>query len=269
MMSVFFSLVVVSYNAGELITPTLNSILSQDFEDYEIIVKDGLSTDDTLARIPESSKIHVYSEADKGIYDAMNEALSYCNGKYVAFINCGEELYSKDTLRKVYECALKVNMDSSVIYGDLSKKGVIMNQMRKVSMQKLYRTTLCHQTLFYNMEIFKRYGLYDTSLRLCADYEHIIRIFKKGCSFTHCNCIVVNYMGDGVSESRENAETMEKEHKIIFDRYYSSAQQTRYKFFYSILYGSFMVKLRRKIEKSSFGKIPRKMCNFLVRKGIL
>ena len=82
----FFSIIVVSFNAGQTISNTINSILSQTFHDYEIVVKDGLSKDDTLKCIPKSEKIRVYSQDDCGIYDAMNQAIDLSTGKYVCFL---------------------------------------------------------------------------------------------------------------------------------------------------------------------------------------
>ena len=73
----FFSVIVVSLNAGGLIGLTVSSALSQTCDDYEIIVKDGKSTDDTLNNIPEDGRIKLFSEPDRSLYDAMNQAISY------------------------------------------------------------------------------------------------------------------------------------------------------------------------------------------------
>ena len=73
----FFSIIVVCYNAGEELRKTVESIQNQTDTDYEIIVKDGVSTDGSLKQLKEDDRLRIYSSPDKGIYDAMNQAVSY------------------------------------------------------------------------------------------------------------------------------------------------------------------------------------------------
>ena len=93
-----FSVVVVSLNAEKLIRSTLDSVLSQTFEDYEVIVKDGLSTDGTVNQIPSDDRIRVFVQKDTGIYDAMNQATSFTRGKYVLYLNCGDVFASSNVI---------------------------------------------------------------------------------------------------------------------------------------------------------------------------
>ena len=97
----FFSVIVVSLNAGSLIGNTISSVLSQTCNDYEIIVKDGVSTDDTLKHVPSNARIKVYSEPDKSLYDAMNQAITYSSGRYLIFMNCGDTFASRKVLEEV------------------------------------------------------------------------------------------------------------------------------------------------------------------------
>jgi len=87
MYDVTFSIIVVSLNAEKTIGITLNSILEQTCTDYEIVIKDGKSKDNTLGMIPENEKIRIYSESDRSVYDAMNQALDYAKGKFIIFMN--------------------------------------------------------------------------------------------------------------------------------------------------------------------------------------
>ena len=112
-----FSIITVCFNAGEKLKNTLENILAQTYGDFEIIVKDGGSTDKSLESIPEDSRIKVFSEKDKGIYDAMNIAVSQASGDYVIFMNCGDSFYDENVLKNA-----AVNMsdkpDSKIYYGD-------------------------------------------------------------------------------------------------------------------------------------------------------
>lgn len=99
MAHLFFSIVVVSLNPGDKLFSTLQSILDQDYGNFEIIIKDGGSTDGSVQRffgegterkIPADSRIRFFQEPDSGIYDGMNQAVQKVQGQYVLFLNCGD-----------------------------------------------------------------------------------------------------------------------------------------------------------------------------------
>ena len=96
-----FSIVVVCLNAGNKLKMTVESILAQTYGDYEIIVKDGMSSDGCLDDLPEDKRIRVFQEKDRGIYDGMNQAVERAGGEYIYFLNCGDFFYDKDVLRRV------------------------------------------------------------------------------------------------------------------------------------------------------------------------
>ena len=92
-MTPFFSIIVVCLNPGEKLLQTLQSIQKQEFRDYEIVLKDGGSTDGSLQKLdPEQSGLHVVTKPDRGIYDAMNQAVEEAKGHFVFFLNCGMRL---------------------------------------------------------------------------------------------------------------------------------------------------------------------------------
>ena len=113
----FFSIIVVSLNPGERLKQTLNSILEQTYTDYEVIVKDGGSKDVSLDFLKEEGilekhpQIRLIVQPDKSIYDGMNQAVSYVNGKYVQFLNCGDLFYDKTVLEKTAEYIKSKRMD--------------------------------------------------------------------------------------------------------------------------------------------------------------
>ena len=80
---VMFSIVVVCLNEGERLKKTIKNIRKQTYDNYEIIVKDGLSKDGSLETLPEDERIKVYCLKDTGIYDAMNQAVDKVSGDYV------------------------------------------------------------------------------------------------------------------------------------------------------------------------------------------
>ena len=93
--SPFFSVVTVTLNAAEKAAQTARSVLEQTFGDYEYIVKDGGSTDDTVRKLRELGSFNIQVCRDSGIYNAMNQALRCCSGKYVCFLNAGDVFTSE------------------------------------------------------------------------------------------------------------------------------------------------------------------------------
>ena len=87
-----FSIITVTYNAAAVVEPTLRSIISQSYNNYEFILVDGGSSDDTVSKVRESGvkASHIVSERDKGLYDAMNKGIRLATGDYLCFLNAGD-----------------------------------------------------------------------------------------------------------------------------------------------------------------------------------
>ena len=221
----FFSIIVASFNAADTIGKTISSVLAQSFGDFEIIVKDAASTDNTLAQIPQDDRIHIYSEKDHGIYDGMNAALDHASGQYVQFLNCGDILADDRVLETVHAALLQKPFD--IIYGDIRKFGKPDKQIRRLSRRALCRTTICHQAIFYKKEIFDTVGKYDTTYLLCADREHLLRLYNAGCSSRFIHTVICEYLGNGASESQANAAKMHEEDARIQKEYFTERERNR------------------------------------------
>ena len=85
-----FSIVTVCLNAGQDLIDTVNSTLGQSYDCFEILVKDGFSTDGSTEQLPEDERIRLIQKKDTGIYDAMNQAVEEALGDYLIFMNCGD-----------------------------------------------------------------------------------------------------------------------------------------------------------------------------------
>lgn len=152
-----FSIIVVCLNAGEKLRETVESILRQTEQDYEIIIKDGSSTDETTIKYLDSyakpddpqagssvqnhrtqdtwqgeraesvPRINIYRSRDTGIYDAMNQAVQYVRGEYVLFLNCGDSFYDEHVLEQVGErirSAGRADTDSAAASGIEASSGM-------------------------------------------------------------------------------------------------------------------------------------------------
>ena len=109
MSKTLFSIIVVSLNPGEKLFETLDSIKTQTFADYEVVIKDGGSKDGSIGRLRAylekeeafAKHIRLYETPDKSIYDGMNQAVAYAEGEYLYFLNCGDTFYGNEVLAEV------------------------------------------------------------------------------------------------------------------------------------------------------------------------
>lgn len=255
----FFSIIVVSLNAENLIGKTIQSVLDQDFHDYEVIVKDAVSSDNTLSEIPKDDRVHIYSEKDSGIYDGMNQAISYSSGEYLIFLNCGDFFASDSVLSQIYEAAKNTD-NHAVIYGDYQRGGIRAKQPSKITPFYLYRTPLCHQTVFFSREVLKQFSGYNTQYKILADYDLTLKCYFANVKFVYCNYIISDYLGGGVSESEKGKILKAQEYEVIRSAYFTKKQQ---RIFNLKLKLSFK-KLRQKLASDKSPKMIRKMYRVLV-----
>lgn len=253
----YFSIVTPSYNAGEKLNQTLDSILSQTFGDYEIIVKDAGSTDGSLETMRTDSRIRLIRSKDKGIYDGMNEAIALASGEYLYFLNCGDVLHNEMVFSSVvrameqyYEdkekaikqeqekgpSAAERSSEGCIFYGDVVEKATGQHVAANPNMTHLamYRNLPCHQACFYSRNLFAERG-FDTQYKIRADYEHFLWcVMKEGAITKALPLIIADYEGGGFSETKENRACSKEEHERIAEEYFTK-EECRYFHWYMIL----------------------------------
>lgn len=247
-MNPFFSIIMVCFNAGEELHKTLESIRKQSDTDYEILIKDGMSTDGSVERLEsllgEDERVRLIRSKDKGIYDAMNQATVEILGRYAVFMNCGDYFYSDNTLAEIKSEINKrtERKDGRVIfYGDTfeRKTGNLVRSNPKLDAFACYRNIPCHQSCIYDAALLDakllskegRELVYDQeAFPIRADYEHFLWcFFKADASTCYLPVVVSSYEGGGFSENKANAEKARKEHKIITARYMTKGQRFRFR----------------------------------------
>ncbi len=203
-----FSVITVVYNDAVNLYKTITSVSQQDYPYVQFIVIDGGSTDDTLRVIRANEQVITLwqSEKDKGIYDAMNKGLTLATGDYVNFLNAGDTFYNPHVLTRVAEEV--DSTDGDIIYGQSLHKSQIRGRVsfvkgKIITPNALFRDVpFCHQTLFVKKKLFQEIGTYDTTYRIVADYQWMIRYYstKKSTKKMHfLNQILVEYDIDGFS----------------------------------------------------------------------
>ncbi len=258
----FFSIIVVCLNAEDSVRETVNSVLKQNFTDFEVVVKDGLSKDKTLEEVPVDERVKVYSLADKSLYDAMNQAIERATGRFLCFLNCGDFFANENVLAEIYKKAIEDKEERKTVYGNYARKGVVYKQPSALSKFYLYRTPLCHQTMFFAKKLFEENGLYDTSLKILADYDHTLHDFTSGAKFAYCDTVVCDYMGGGVSESEKGRQIKKQEYKVVREKYFSKSEIRKFELKLKLS----MRGLRQKMASDNAPYFIRKLYRFLVNK---
>lgn len=231
-----FSIIVVCLNAGGKLNQTLDSILSQTCRDYEVIVKDGGSTDGSIEGMRQDNSIRLYVEKDGSIYEAMNQAVSYAEGDFVIFMNCGDLFCGEEVLDQIQKQietlrTAGTEMDKVVLYGDTygRKHQVQIMAPPKINGFACYRNIPCHQSCIYATALCREKP-YDSAYSIRADYDHFLWcIYEAKAKAQYLGFTVASYEGDGFSESRENVKKDQQEHRQITEKYMSARELCGYR----------------------------------------
>ena len=194
------TIVTVVYNAVDLIEDTIQSVLSQSFEQKEYIIIDGGSKDGTVDVIRRYEKQLEYfvSEPDRGIYDAMNKGLAQAKGEWLSFMNAGDTFYDHLVLSHVFQdFAVKVfDKDVKIVYGNVAMKIAdhpdIIKRLENISREK-EPFSLNHQSTFTRTDFLKEIGGYDTTYKIAADANSFYEAYKRGYRFVHVPVVISSY----------------------------------------------------------------------------
>ena len=194
------SIITVVYNAKSFLEETIESVLSQNFNNFEYIIIDGGSIDGTLDIIKKyQDRITLWvSEPDKGIYDAMNKGIRYAKGEYVYFLGGDDLLFDNQVLKNVNSYLMDKR---KVYYGNVlfKKRNAIYDG--KFNLVKIVTRNISHQSIFYPKEIFEKYS-FDTKYKIFADYELNLKLYgNSSYSFVYIPITIALFNDEGASGS--------------------------------------------------------------------
>ena len=182
------SVVTAVFNRVDTIADALRSVDAQSFPNVEHIIQDGGSEDGTLEVIQNyhGSSRKLVSKPDSGIYDAINRGISRASGDIIGLMHSDDFFAHDAVLERVAEVLQNAEVDG--VYGDLDYVSAVdTNKVVRYWRSEPYRRDLLargwmppHPTLYLRREVFVRWGLYDTSMRIAADYEAMLRYLVKG-----------------------------------------------------------------------------------------
>lgn len=231
-MKLTFSIIVVCLNPGDKLNQTLDSILKQTYNDYEIVVKDGGSRDGSIEAMRQDARIRLFKEKDTGIYEAMNQAVAHASGDFVLFLNCGDVFHHDTVLEEAaHAIEREGTKENLVLYGDTysEKNDVLITSAPQITGFTCYRNIPCHQSCFYAAKLCKDKS-YNPEYRIRADYDHFLWCFYVAkAKMLHMDVTVATYEGGGYSESRENRKRDKEEHRKITAAYMSKAELFKYR----------------------------------------
>jgi glycosyltransferase len=163
-------------------------VLSQNYDNLEYIIIDGNSTDSTLEIINKyRNRISkIISEKDNGIYDAMNKGVCLASGDVIGILNSDDYYEDQNVLQDIMTC-FESDSELSILYGDLvyvknnNSNKAVRNWISKPYYKRFFENGNVppHPTLFVKSSVYKEVGLFDLQYKLAADYEFMLRAFKR------------------------------------------------------------------------------------------
>ena len=203
------SIITVNYNDAKGLERTIKSVICQTFSDYEYIIIDGGSQDESVEVIKKyESKINYWvSERDGGIYQGMNKGLKQAKGEYVIFMNGGDCFHAPDVLERIFQIGADTDIITGAHYGsphpNVGKNGV--------TLLDLYRGAIDHQASFIRRSIAQSHP-YDENFRIVSDWKFFIEaLILDNCSFYYTDIIVVDVDMNGISNTLGELDRHERE----------------------------------------------------------
>jgi len=215
-----FSIIIPTFNVEGTIEKCLKSIFEQSFYDYEILIIDGESSDRTLSIVSSfnNPKIKILSEADQGIYDAMNKGITRADGKYLLFLGADDTLFDQQVLKSM--SLITTDEVYQIVYGNVKmngnnnwvKDGTVYGG--EFDLRRILSHNIPHQAIFYHYSIFEALGKFNLRYKIFADHDFNIKAFANYI-FKYVDLIVANFAIGGASTTMTDSFKSDRIANII------------------------------------------------------
>ncbi len=216
------SVITVNYNNATGLERTIDSVIQQTYDDMEFIVIDGGSTDDSPAIIKKHED-HItkwLSEADDGVYNAMNKAIDLATGAYILFLNSGDHFSDQDVLQKNEQHF--ENTDLLIFDIHVWGQGLdfIKQHPIKLHFHTYFGILLLIRRHSSNGLCSHTWGKYDESLKIVSDWKFFMKVLYHGATYKTVHQVLTRYYLDGMSATAQGTFTRREEREqILKDEY--------------------------------------------------
>jgi glycosyltransferase involved in cell wall biosynthesis len=195
------SIITPSFNRAEMIAAAIESVLLQNYPNFEHIIVDGGSTDNTLDVLAKYPHLKVMSQPDQGIYDALNKGIGIARGEYIGFLNT-DDYYVEGAFSEVVNLFERMHSDA------IAGRAQLFRQMRDGTNSVIHLTKLLTEqrlwaeltygdpafnAWFFRRRVFAQIGNFDTSYRIIADRDFLIRFALSDLPHTHLEKVIYCY----------------------------------------------------------------------------
>jgi glycosyltransferase involved in cell wall biosynthesis len=241
----------VCFNSESTVAETLISVSNQTFKNYEHIIIDGKSKDNTLEVINkmDQKKLRVISEPDDGIYDAMNKGISISLGEVIIILNSDDKFTDTCVLQKIANCFSKGGVDlvySSIKYINSMDRTISFwrpDEFRIGSYKNGYHVP--HPGFFASKVLYEKLGVFDVSMRIAADFDLMLRFMENlDTKCARLELVTVAMRAEGESSTFKNIVRG----LIDIRRSFKKAEMTV--FFPGYVFKRYLPKIKRKIRTS-------------------
>lgn len=222
------SIITINRNNDVGLEKTIQSVASQTSKDFEYIIVDGASIDESVDVIkkyePQFSHLKWVSESDKGIYNAMNKGIRMASGEYIQILNSADCLAANDVVEKMI-FALEKAGNPNIFYGNMIKcfpdgRKIISESHidEEITMLRMYRGTLNHDSAYIRRSLFEKYGYYDENLKIVSDWKWFLQaIILGGEKPKYTDIDITEFDMTGVSEKNESKPLIKEERKKVLE----------------------------------------------------
>lgn len=215
----FFSVITVSFNSQETIGQTLKSILNQTYTDFEYIIIDGGSTDNTLSEIEKyrnlfsqkNIELTCISEKDEGIYDAMNKGIKLSKGEWISIVN-SDDFLSLNALELVINI-INRNTTPDLIHGNIRVFSEADTEVLKpdLDLRILNVTmTIFHPSVFVRRKVYLDLKFFDKKYKLTADWDFLKKVYNNGYHIQYIDEVLSNFRKGGAGSGFKRVHLIER-----------------------------------------------------------
>lgn len=245
------SIITINLNNAAGLRQTIESVVSQKFNDYEFIIIDGNSDDDSVSCIKKyESSIHYWEcQNDNGRYHAMNKGIRKASGKYCLFLNSGDYLYHENALKDIFE----YDFDEDIVYTNLIMKNHHGERIQvfpeKLTFYWMYTQFLGHASSIIKRELFHKISFYNEQYQIVSDWEFfLLAICKHQCSTQYINSCMAILVEGGISNHPAMRAKVQEERDDVLRKHFQCFYKD-YELLYELQYNSPLKKLKRNIKK--------------------